>query len=143
MTLVATDTVKVTHINLIIHSSFFTSYEMKKEKIELVVDLSKLLKIFRCSQKDDTFTIKYDPQDSFLRIEFLNLWENRFWHFKLFLAEIEFESFKVPEIKYTTKIQLPSEYFHNTVKNLSIISDEVNIKTQNNSIYFLVDGKFT
>lgn len=72
ISLVATDNVKVTHINLQIYPSFFTRYEIKKEKIELVVEINKLLKVFRCSSKEDVFTFKHEPEESYIRIEFLN-----------------------------------------------------------------------
>jgi hypothetical protein len=62
---VATDNVKVTHINMIIHSSFFNSYDLKEEKLEFSVELEKLLKIFRCSSNDDTFTFKYNNKENY------------------------------------------------------------------------------
>lgn len=91
LSLVATDNVQVTHINLQVYKSFFSVFELTRDKINIGVDLQKLIKIFRCSDKEDTFTMTYDREFSFLKIEFQSSKENRRGNFKLNLEEISVE----------------------------------------------------
>lgn len=67
LTLKASDNVMVTYINMKLEESFFSEYSVD-DTIEIGVDLSKLLKIFRCSTKMDTFSLQSQKNNQELKI---------------------------------------------------------------------------
>jgi hypothetical protein len=71
--------------------SFFTEFNVDSERLELGLDLTKLLKIFRCASKMDSFSLTYEDDNQKLKISFLNSYENRRGDFVLNLNDFAFE----------------------------------------------------
>ena len=126
----------------------FEFYECKKEKIIIGVNMFHLFKLINSIDNDDTLTIYIDNADyvdgivSHLALKFENGEIKQCKTQKLRLIEPEPEELQYPDVKFASIINLPSADFQKIIRDLSCISDKLEIKSVGNELIFKCSGQF-
>jgi len=135
-------------VHLYLAASNFEFYECKKEKIIIGVNMFHLFKLINSIDNDDTLTIYIEHNDYFdgivshlaLRFENGNIKQCKTQ--KLKLIEPEQDELEVPDVKFSSIINLPSVDFQKIIRDLSCISDKLEIKSVGNELIFKCQGQF-
>jgi len=126
----------------------FEMYECKKEKIIIGVNMFHLFKLINSIDNDDTLTIYIENSDyvdgivSHLALKFENGEIKQCKTQKLRLIEPEPEELQYPDVKFSSIINLPSADFQKIIRDLSCISDKLEIKSVGNELIFKCSGQF-
>ena len=126
----------------------FEFYECKKEKIIIGVNMFHLFKLINSIDNDDTLTIYIENSDyvdgivSHLALKFENGDIKQCKTQKLRLIEPEPEELQYPDVKFSSIINLPSADFQKIIRDLSCISDKLEIKSVGNELIFKCSGQF-
>ena len=124
------------HLNLA--APTFEYYECKKDKIIIGVNMFHLFKLINSIENDDTLTIYIENADyvdgivSHLALKFENGEIKQCKTQKLRLIEPEPEELIYPDVKFSSIINLPSADFQKIIRDLSCISDKLEIKSVGN-----------
>jgi proliferating cell nuclear antigen len=126
----------------------FEHYECTKEKIIIGVNMFHLFKLINSIDNDDTLTIYIENSDyndgvvSHLALKFENGEIKQCKTQKLRLIEPEHEELVYPDVKFSSIINLPSADFQKIIRDLSCISDKLEIKSVGNELIFKCSGQF-
>ena len=126
----------------------FEFYECKKEKIIIGVNMFHLFKLINSIDNDDTLTIYIEKADyvdgivSHLALKFKNGEIKQCKTQKLRLIEPEPEELQYPDVKFSSIINLPSADFQKIIRDMSCISDKLEIKSVGNELIFKCCGQF-
>ena len=113
----------------------FEHYECKRNKIVIGVNMFHLFKLINTIDNDDTLTIYIEEQDytdgivQFLGLKFENGDIKQQKIQKLRLIEPDSEELDVPDVKFSSVLNLPSSDFQKIIRDLSCISDKIEIKS--------------
>ena len=135
-------------VHLFLESQNFELYECKKEKIIIGVNMFHLFKLINSIDNDDTLTIYIEKDDyvdgivSHLTLKFENGDIKQCKTQKLRLIEPEQEELEYPDVKFSSIINLPSSDFQKIIRDLSCISDKLEIKSVGNELIFKCQGQF-
>ena len=134
--------------HLYLASQNFELYECKKEKIIIGVNMLHLFKLINSIDNDDTLTIYIENNDyadgivTHLSLKFENGDIKQCKIQKLGLIEPEPEDLDFPDVKFASIINLPSADFQKIIRDLSCISDKLEIKSVGNELIFKCQGHF-
>ena len=126
----------------------FEFYECKTDKIVIGVNMFHLFKLINTIDNDDTLTIYIENSDykdgivHHLGLKFENGDIKQCKTQKLRLIEPDNEELEVPDVKFASIINLPSTDFQKIVRDLSIISDKLEIKSVGSELIFRCQGQF-
>ena len=121
--------------HLALHAENFERYECKKDKIIIGVNMFHLFKLISTIDNDDTLTIYIEEADyadgivQYLGLKFENGDIKQQKIQKLRLIEPENEELEVPDVKFSSILNLPSADFQKIVRDLACISDKIEIKS--------------
>tara|TARA_B100000282_G_C31737569_1_gene494379 strand:- start:568 stop:1395 length:828 start_codon:yes stop_codon:yes gene_type:complete len=122
--------------HLFLHADRFESYECKQDKIIIGVNMLHLFKLINTIDNDDTLTIYIEEGDStsqgvfsHLGLKFENGDIKQQKIQKLRLIEPDHEELDVPDVKFSSVLNLPSSDFQKIIRDLSCISDKIEIKS--------------
>jgi proliferating cell nuclear antigen len=113
----------------------FEVYECKMDKIIIGVNMFHLFKLINTIDNDDTLTIYIEEVDytdgivQFLGLKFENGDIKQQKIQKLRLIEPDNEELDVPDVKFSSVLNLPSADFQKIIRDLSCISDKIEIKS--------------
>lgn len=133
------------HLNL--PAVNFEFYECKKEKIIIGVNMFHLFKLINTIDNDDTLTIYIENDDyqdgivSHLTLKFENGNIKQYKIQKLKLIEPEQDELEVPDVTFSSVLNLPSSDFQKIIRDLSFVSDKVEIKSVGNELIFICSGQ--
>jgi len=134
--------------HLYLDAQNFEFYECKKEKIIIGVNMFHLFKLINSIDNDDTLTMYIENIDytdgivSNLSLKFENGDIKQCKIQKLRLIEPEQEELEYPDVKFSSIINLPSVDFQKIIRDLSVISDKLEIKSVGNELIFKCVGQF-
>jgi proliferating cell nuclear antigen len=135
-------------VHLFLAAPNFEFYECKKDKIIIGVNVFHLFKLINSIDNDDTLTIYIENADyadgivSHLALKFENGEIKQCKTQKLRLIEPEQEELEYPDVKFSSIINLPSVDFQKIIRDLSGISDKLEIKSVGNELIFKCSGQF-
>jgi proliferating cell nuclear antigen len=121
--------------HLALHAENFEAYECKKDKIIIGVNMFHLFKLISTIDNNDTLTIYIEKADyadgivQYLGLKFENGDIKQQKIQKLRLIEPDNEELEVPDVKFSSILNLPSVDFQKIVRDLSCISDKIEIKS--------------
>ena len=134
------------HLHL--NAENFEKYECKKDKIIVGVNMFHLFKLINSIDNDDTLTMYIEDKDyydgvvSYLGLKFENGDIKQCKTQKLRLIEPDSEDLIEPDVTFSSVINLPSSDFQKIIRDLSCISDRLEIKSVGNELYFRCEGQF-
>ena len=126
----------------------FEFYECKKEKIIIGINVIHFFKLINTIDNNDTLTIYIENNDyadgivTHLSMKFENGEIKQCKTQKLRLIEPEQEELSYPDVKFSSVINLPSNDFQKIIRDLSNISDKLEIKSVGNELIFKCAGQF-
>jgi proliferating cell nuclear antigen len=135
-------------VHLYLAASNFEFYECKKDKIIIGVNMFHLFKLINSIDNDDTLTIYIENNDyydgivSYLALKFENGDIKQCKTQKLKLIEPEQDELEVPDVKFSSIINLPSADFQKIIRDLSCISEKLEIKSVGSELIFKCQGQF-
>jgi len=134
------------HLHLLAQN--FEFYECKKEKIIIGVNMFHLFKLINSIDNNDTLTIYIENSDyndgivTHLGLKFENGDIKQCKTQKLKLIEPEADEIIYPNVKFSSIINLPSSDFQKIIRDLSCISEKLEIKSVGNELIFRCSGQF-
>jgi proliferating cell nuclear antigen len=138
--------------HLSLQAQNFERYECRRDKIIIGVNMFHLFKLINTIDNDDTLTIYIEEADytdgivQFLGLKFENGDIKQQKIQKLRLIEPDNEELDVPDVKFSSVLNLPSVDFQKIIRDLSCISDKIEIKsvatTEGAELIFKCTGGF-
>jgi len=134
--------------HLFLRAENFELYECKMDKIIVGVNMFHLFKLINSIDNDDTLTIYIENADyldgitSHLGLKFENGDIKQCKTQKLRLIEPEPEELEVPDVTFSSIINIPSSDFQKIIRDMSVISDKLEIKSVGNELIFKCNGQF-
>lgn len=122
-------------LHLSLQAQNFERYECKRDKIIIGVNMFHLFKLINTIDNDDTLTIYIEEEDytdgivQFLGLKFENGDIKQQKIQKLRLIEPDNEELDIPDVKFSSVLNLPSVDFQKIIRDLSCISDRIEIKS--------------
>lgn len=121
--------------HLSLHADRFEFYQCKKDKVVIGVNMLHLYKLINTIDTDDTLTIYIDEADytdgvvQYLGLKFENGDIKQQKVQKLRLIEPEVDELAVPDVKFSSVLNLPAADFQKIIRDLSCISDKIEIRS--------------
>ena len=134
--------------HLFLGADNFELYECKKEKIIIGVNMFHLFKLINTIDNDDTLTIYIENEDynegivQHLGLQFENGDIKQCKTQKLRLIEPDGEELEVPNVTFSSVLNMPSSDFQKIIRDLSCISDKLEIKSVGSELIFKCAGQF-
>ena len=122
-------------VHLFLNAANFEFFECKLDKIIIGVNMFHLFKLINSIDNDDTLTIYIEEADytdgivQFLGLKFDNGTIKQQKIQKLRLIEPDSDELAVPDVKFSSVLNLPSSDFQKIIRYLSAISDKIEIKS--------------
>jgi len=122
-------------VHLSLEAQNFEMYECKMDKIIIGVNMFHLFKLINSIDNDDTLTIYIEEADytdgivQYLGLKFENGTIKQHKIQKLRLIEPDSDELSVPDVKFSSVLNLPSADFQKIIRDLSCISDKIEIKS--------------
>jgi proliferating cell nuclear antigen len=126
----------------------FEFYECKRDKIIIGVNMFHLFKLINSIDNDDTLTIYIENSDyidgimSHLELKFENGDIKQCKTQKLRLIEPDEEELQVPDINFSSIINIPSTDFQKIIRDLASISEKLEIKSVKDELIFTCEGQY-
>jgi len=134
------------HLHLL--SENFEQFICNKDKIIIGVNMSHLFKLINTIDNDETLSIYIEEEDynsgvvEHLTLKFDNKNKEQSKIQKLKLIEPDNEDLDIPDVKFSSIINLPSSDFQKIIRDLNVISEKLEIKSINDQLIFKCVGTF-
>lgn len=116
-------------------------YNSKKSKIIIGVNLDNLLIILKCMSNLDKMTWAIDDEDiNKLIIILENVDKKEKKIFRLNLSDLDDEKIEVDPIQFPYAANIPASDFHKYCKDMSLITEKIEIKCTSNKLTFGIKG---
>ena len=135
-------------VHLFLKAENFEFFECKEEKIIVGVNILHLFKLITTIDNDDTLTIYIENDDynegivTELGLKFENGTIKQSKIQKLKLIEPEQDELEIPDVKFSSVINMPSNDFQKIIRDLANISEKIEIKSVEDELIFKCCGQF-
>jgi proliferating cell nuclear antigen len=133
-------------VHMHLEASKFQEYECKKDKIIIGMNMVYFFKLINTMENDDTLTIYIENSNyedgvvKFLGLKFENSKQYKTLNFKL--MEPEEEELVVPDIKFSSIINFPSDDFQKIIRDSLCLSNNIEISSIGNQLIIKCQGQF-
>lgn len=117
----------------------FSSYRCDRN-IPLGINVDSLMKVLKSANNDDVLTLRADDNGATLNLMFEDSTHDRISEYNLKLMDIDQETMAIDETEYAVTIDMPSTEFQRICRDLSVLSDSVQIEVTKDGIRFSADG---
>jgi proliferating cell nuclear antigen len=134
--------------HLFLRAENFELYECKEEKIVIGVNMFHLFKLINSIDNNDTLTLYVEKNDynegviSYLGLKFENGDIKQCKTQKLRLIEPDYDELDIPDVTFSSIINLPASDFQKIIRDLSPLSHKLEIKSVANELIFKCAGSF-
>lgn len=135
-------------VNVFLNAEKFEKYNCIPDKIIVCANTLHLFKVISTMSNDDTLSMYIENTDyhdgivSHLGLQYDNGDIKQCYSQKLRLIEPDMEEFNVPDVEYSTIINLPTSDFQKIIRDLNGISDRIEIKSVGSDLIFSCQGNF-
>ena len=135
-------------VHLLLKAENFEFYDCKYDKIIIGVNMIHLFKLISSIDNDDTLTIYIENEDftdgvvTELGLKFENGDIKQSKIQKLRLIEPDQEELEIPDVLFTSVINMPSTDFQKIVRDLANISEKLEIKSVGDELIFKCSGQY-
>ena len=146
MRIVNLDKSKAILVHLFLKAESFEQFTCNKPRILIGVNMHHFYKLIHSMDKHDTLIMAIEPEDytdgivTHLTIRFENGLQCKTQ--KLRLIEPDMELLEVPEVEFRSVVTMPSIDFQKIIRDMSSISDKVEITSIGNELIFSGKGPF-
>lgn len=133
-------------VHMHLYSEKFDFYECRQEKIIIGVNMSHFFKLINTIESEDILTLYIedscyeDGMVKFLSLKFEN--SKQIKRLKLKLIDPEPEEIIIPDIKFSSIINFPSEDFQKIIRDASVLSSKIEISSVGNQLIIKCQGSF-
>jgi len=138
------------YVHLHLEASEFEFYECKKENIVIGVNVANFFKVINSIESSDTLTIYIENSEynngivNWLSFKFENDGIKQCKTQKMKLIESEPDEIKIPDVEFSSVINLPSADFQKIIKDLNNIGETVTIVSTDKILKFSsTDGQIS
>jgi len=134
--------------HLFLRAENFEFYDCKEEKIVIGVNMFHLFKLISSIDSNDTLTMYIEKNDyhdgviSYLGLKFENGDIKQCKTQKLRLIEPDTDDLEIPQVKFSTIINMPSSDFQKIIRDFAPLSEKIEIKSVSNELIFKCSGSF-
>jgi len=134
--------------HLFLRADNFELYDCKHEKIVIGVNMFHLFKLMNSIDNNDTLSLYVEKEDyndgiiSYLGLKFENGDIKQCKTQKLRLIEPETDELEIPDVKFSTIINMPSTDFQKIIRDMGPLSEVLEIKSVANELIFRCAGSF-
>lgn len=135
-------------VNVMLNANKFEMFKCEPEKIIVCANTIHLFRVISTMSNDDTLTMYIEKNDyhdgivSHLGLQYDNGDIKQCYNQKLRLIDPDTEELIVPDVQYSTVINLPTTDFQKIIRDLNGISDRIEIKSVGNDLIFSCEGTF-
>jgi proliferating cell nuclear antigen len=135
-------------VHLFLAANNFEFYECKKDKIIIGVNMFHFFKLINTIENEETLTIYIENSDyvdgivSYLTLKYENGEIKQYKTQKLRLIEPDPDELQYPDVTFSSIINLPSTDFQKIIRDLTCISEKLEIKSFGNELIFKCSGQF-
>ena len=135
-------------VNVTLHANKFEKYRSDPDKIIVCANTLHLFKVISTMSNDDTLCIYIDKNDyhdgvvSYLGLQYENGDIKQLYSQKLRLIEPDMEELAIPDVEYSTVINMPTTDFQKIIRDMNGISDRIEIKSAGDDLIFSCEGNF-
>ena len=135
-------------LNVELHANKFEQYTIVPDKIIICTNTLHFFKLISTMTNDDTLSIYIDKSDyhdgivTHLGLQYDNGDIKQCYSQKLRLIEPDTEELVVPDVVYSTVINLPTTDFQKIIRDMNGISDRIEIKSVGSDLIFSCEGNF-
>lgn len=135
-------------VSVELYAKKFEFFECIPNKIVICTNTMYLFKLIQTMSNDDTLSIYIEKEDyhdgivSHLGIELESRERNQAFRFKMKLYEPDSEDLVIPDVPYSTIINMPTIDFQKMIRVLHSLSERVEIKSVGDDILFNCVGSF-
>jgi proliferating cell nuclear antigen len=135
-------------VHLLLKAENFEFFNCKYDRIIIGVNMLHLFKLISSIDNDDTLTLYIENDDYVegvvhelgLKFENGDIKQSKIQ--KLRLIEPEVEELEIPDLIFSSIINLPSSDFQKIIRDLANISDKLEIKSVDNELIFKCVGQY-
>jgi proliferating cell nuclear antigen len=148
MSILCLDRSKTILVDMKLYAARFEEFICHPEKIIICANTSNLHKLLSDMSNDDVLTIYIDKKDYHdgivgeLGLQFDNKDIKQSYNHKLRLLDTETEEMVVPNMQYSTVINLPTSYFQKIIRDFKQISDRIEFKSVGDDLIMSCQGTF-
>ncbi len=140
--IIATDVSQTVLIHLKLESKNFEYYYCKKDTV-IGINLGNFFKLIKSMSNNDTLTLFVSEQDqNRLGIKIENCEKNSLTNFKINLLDLNEEGITIPPAEFESVITMPSSDFQKICRDMSALSDILEIKSVDNLLLLSCKGDF-
>jgi proliferating cell nuclear antigen len=135
-------------VHLLLKACNFEVFEIKQEKIIICLNMFHLYKLISSIDTDDTLTIYIDNEDynegivSYLSLKFENKEMDRSKLQKLRLIDPDPEEIDIPDVNFSSIINMNSVVFQKIIKDMAALSKKVVITSISDELIFNCKGQY-
>jgi proliferating cell nuclear antigen len=130
-------------VRLKLHASKFDNFICNVPRKVISVSMQNLHILLKSGNNNDVITLYQDDTDlNHLGIKFENHEKNYVRTFNLTLLDLDEDPVNIPPLQYTSLITMPSNDFSKICRDMSNLSDEIEITSVNDTIKFSCKGDF-
>ena len=135
-------------VDIVLKAKRFEQYVCNPEKIIVCANTLHLFKVISTMSDDDTLSMYIEKSDyhdgvvSHLGLQYDNGDIKQCYNHKLRLIEPDTEEMAVPEVEYSTIINLPTSDFQKIIRDMNGLSDRIEIRSVGNDLIFSCEGNF-
>lgn len=143
MKIIAMDTTHIVLVHLKLDASKFEYYHCNSDKISIGVNMLNFHKLIKTINSNDTLTIFMEDNDiNHLGIKIENYEKNTKTTYKLNLLDLDNPHISIDPTQFNSVITLPSTDFQKICRDMSNVSEYVEIKNIYNQLVFTCKGDF-
>ncbi len=140
--LIAMDKSHTVLIHLRLHAEKFESFYCQRPMI-LGLNMINFFKLIKTVGNEDTLTLYVDDSDeNKLGVRIENSRKNSITTYNLKLIEINEATINIPRVEFPSVITMPSNTFQKICREMSNISDKIEIKSLGDKLILGCDGEF-
>ena len=140
--LTAMDPTHTVLIHLKLSSSKFETFYCK-EPFKIGLNMLNLFKLIKTMGSNDTLSLFVEEENTNkLCIVIFNEDKNSTTKYKLNLLDLDDDEKDIPEAEFDTELTIPCQDFQKLIRDMSNISDKIEIKSYDNIVTFECDGDF-
>lgn len=129
-------------VHLKLEADSFEKYYCEKRTV-VGLNMMNLFKIIKTVGNNDSLSIFMDSENTDkLTIQIENGEKNRMTTYKLNLMDLDEDGINVPDTEFDSIITLPSSDFQKIIRDMSNLSEEIEIKSYNQKLIFSCNGDF-
>ena len=130
-------------VTMKLDSDMFEVFECKEGPIHIGVNMLSLFKLLKSVSSNDTVGMKIDEDSpTELQIYVENIDKRSHTKYMLKLMDIDIESINIPDVKTEIIVTIPSVDLHRITRDISNLSDTVQISAKDNILQLSCEGDF-